>query len=327
MERETASALKKSSILKQAARSIARALPQPVAEFALRKAALAPPALKSKGFERLCAAIVRNQHFSDSHTIRTNLGIAAHLRCEIPLKKIPYAFGRPENGLPERATIALVRELVRDCSSFVDVGANEGLFTFVAGCQATPKAVQLHWFEPDTDLYDRVARNLQSNSISASANNAAVADSAGTATFYKNVSDDASGSLTNFFSGTHVTKPEPIRTECLSDCFVRNEIQNALLKIDVEGAGSQVWAGARNIIDRIAYIVMEILSPEIDSALPLRVIRDGHLRAYYIRDFELIASSDGSFDYIAPFWNWLFCPLEPDALRERLAGTRFRVSN
>ena len=33
--------------------------------------------------------------------------------------------------------------------------------------------------------------------------------------------------------------------------------------------------------------------------------------AYYIRDFDLIVSREGEFNYQAPFWNWLFCHYSP----------------
>ena len=50
------------------------------------------------------------------------------------------------------------------------------------------------------------------------------------------------------------------------------------------------------------------------------------LKAYYIRDFELIPSVDGEFEYVAPFWNWLFCRMSPNELAARLSATGFRVS-
>jgi hypothetical protein len=68
-----------------------------------------------------------------------------------------------------------------------------------------------------------------------------------------------------------------------------------------------------------------MLAPEIEDQLPARIIRQTGWHAYYIRDFELIVSTDGEFAYVWPFWNWLFCDLDPSALRHRLSGTGFRV--
>ena len=66
---------------------------------------------------------------------------------------------------------------------------------------------------------------------------------------------------------------------------------------------------------------MEMLAPEIEAGLP-RGIREGGLKAYYIRDFELIPSVDGEFEYVAPFWNWLFCRLSPSELVGSPVGNR-----
>jgi len=98
-----------------------------------------------------------------------------------------------------------------------------------------------------------------------------------------------------------------------------------MVKIDVEGAGEKVWNGAVETLNATRYLVMEMLAPEIEAKLPARIIREGGLKAYYIRDFELIPSVDGEFDYVAPFWNWLFCRMSPSQLAARLSATGFRV--
>ena len=99
-----------------------------------------------------------------------------------------------------------------------------------------------------------------------------------------------------------------------------------MVKVDVEGAGKKVWDGAVETSKAIRYLVMEMLAPEIEAGLPARIIRETDLKAYYIRDFELIPSVGGEFEYVAPFWNWLFCRLSPSELAARLSATRFRVS-
>jgi hypothetical protein len=78
----------------------------------------------------------------------TNFGLGADLRCLT---------------LSERATFALVRELAADCEDFVDVGANEGAFTFLVH-NDHPRG-RLHWFVPDRRLARRLATNLTSNNI------------------------------------------------------------------------------------------------------------------------------------------------------------------
>jgi len=87
------------------------------------------------------------------------------------------------------------------------------------------------------------------------------------------------------------------------------------------------WDGAEAASKSIRYLLIEMLTPEIGAQLPARIIKEPDLKAYYIRDFELVPSLDGTFEYLAPFWNWLFCRLSPRELAVRLTATRFRVHN
>src|SRR5262249_43819317 len=147
--------------------------------------------------------------------------------------------------LSERATFALVKELAADCEEFVDVGANEGAFTFLV--HRNHPQMRLHWFEPDRQLARRLATNLATNDIVACGNEMAVAERSGTATFFKNLSDDSSGSLCSLFTQKSLTRAETIGTISLAEYFRARGIGDALVKVDVEGAGERVWDGAVEI--------------------------------------------------------------------------------
>ena len=136
----------------------------------------------------------------------------------------------------------------------------------------------------------------------------------------------ASGSLTSLFTDKHLTRAEAVETISLTEYFGMRGIADALVKIDVEGAGEKVWNGAVESSKAIRYLVMEMLAPKIEAGLPARIIREGGLKAYYIRRFDLIPSLDGEFEYVALFWNWLFYRISPDELAARLSATDFRVS-
>jgi FkbM family methyltransferase len=256
--------------------------------------------------------------------IETNFGLAPHIRCRVPLHKAQYAFGRPQNSAMERGTIALVDELSKDCLHFLDVGAHEGIFTFSV-FHARGKDIILHWFEPDSVLSSRLCENLQRNAIEAHANRVAAADHNGCSTFFRNLTDDWAGSLATPFREGHSTQPETVETIRLSDYIGRNRVCRAMVKVDVEGTGVQVWSGLAEGRREISYLVIEMLAPEIEDELPARIIRQTGWHAYYIRDFELIESRNGEFAYVEPFWNWLFCGLDPSVLKHRLFGTGFRV--
>jgi hypothetical protein len=131
--------------------------------------------------------------------------------------------------------------------------------------------------------------------------------------------------MRDLFADKHLTRAEAVETISLAEYFRIKQIADAMVKVDVEGAGEKVWNGAVETSNATRYLVMEMLSPEIQAGLPARIIREGGLKAYYIRDFELIPSVDGEFEYVAPFWNWLFCRMSPDELAARLSATGFCV--
>src|ERR1700752_5295018 len=186
-------------------------IPGRIATAGLSMAAVSPPVLKSRLFQRACGAVARRHLAAGSLLFRTNMGIARRLRCEIPVFKFEYVFGRPQNILSERSTLALVCELSEDCDAFVDVGANEGIFTFLVASSRGPR-IDIHWFEPDSALFDRLKQNLIRSGISTDGNRIAVSDYSGVAPFYRNLSDDLSGSLSHYFAASHKTEIQEVRT-------------------------------------------------------------------------------------------------------------------
>ena len=162
--------------------------------------------MKTPFFERTCAKLTHVSLKDTKDLVRTNLGISSRLRCMVPFAKTPYVFGRPANIISERATLALVGELSRDCSYFIDAGANDGIYSFLVNQAASERGLQIHWFEPDYHLHNRLADNLRANHIKSQGNRSAISDQKGSATFHKNLSDDSSGSLDNSFTKIHDTR-------------------------------------------------------------------------------------------------------------------------
>jgi FkbM family methyltransferase len=188
-----------------------------------------------------------------------------------------------------------------------------------------PRHASIHAFEPDPAVFDHLAANLGRNSINVRANRIAVSDRVGTQTFYRNISDDASGSLTTYFAGRHEVVAVDTEVTSLANYLEGNQIDRACVKIDVESAGAAVWTGARAARARIDWLIYEILAPEFKAELPKRIIADTGWNAYYIRDFDLVRSPAGEFEYREPFYNWLFCASDPARLATVLQGSRFRL--
>jgi hypothetical protein len=97
------------------------------------------------------------------------------------------------------------------------------------------------------------------------------------------------------------------------------------VKVDVENAEASFIDGAATEHERIKFLLIELLEPAIRSGIVSRLIHEWGVQAYYINDHSLEHSTDGSFEYTAPQYNWLFCKLDPHQLAARLRGTRFCV--
>jgi FkbM family methyltransferase len=233
--------MKLNSTVKRTVGAVAASVPRSIAEPFLKVAALAPPVLKTQNFESLCAKMSQAPIYRD-RLIETNLGIVSRLRCRIPIQKSQYAFGRPDNGVTECCTLRLLRELVKDCRHFLDVGAHEGIYTFVVAVEGKG-TINSHWFEPDSTLSARLSGNLQRNHVTAYGNRVAASDENGEATFFRNLRSDLSGSLGTVFRQWHATKPETVETVRLSDYVRKHGVSRAMVKVDVEGTGAQVWSG------------------------------------------------------------------------------------
>jgi len=306
--------------------AVVRHAPSRLLDVALRGGALCPPALRTPLVARACARAASSSRLDRSTLLRTNFGLDRRLRCDLPLGKPDYVFGRPEFITAERGTLALAVELSRDATDFLDVGAHEGLFTFAVHVRGGRPGPRLHAFEPDEILFNRLTYNLTANDVPAVRNQAAAAERSGDVVFHRNLSDDASGSTSGHFLDRHETTSVTVPAVALADYLVARDITQALVKVDVEGAGAAVWRGLSAASSRVPWLLMEILRSEVEAALPARIIREAGVHAYYIRDFTLVHSPDGSFEYVAPFWNWLFCRHEPPELARRLAGTRLVVA-
>ena len=290
----------------------------------VEKARLTPVILKSKTLCRVCSAMAAGRRDPDP-LVETNLGLSRDLRVLVPSHKYELQFGHPDHNLAERATLRLAGLLANRSAAFVDVGANEGIFTFYVCCRTRNQSIPIHSFEPDPDLFRRLISNVKRNNFPAVVNQQAISDRDGRQTFFRDASSDLSGSLSDFFASEHETTPVEVSVTTLESYLVKHGLGDACVKVDVEGAGELVWVGARRAASRIKWLIMEILQPEVEARLPARIIADTGWHAYYIRDFDLVHSPGGAFEYRAPFYNWLFCELTPEALAKDLIGTGFTV--
>jgi FkbM family methyltransferase len=279
--------------------------------------ASALPVFKSRLWCRVFGRLIRGR----KGMVASNLGIAQGLRWEVPIDRSDLAFGRPDGNLGERGALAVTAALADPASTFFDVGANWGLYTALAA-RHFKNVVAI---EPEQALADALKRNIERNGISASVLQAAVSDHDGQAVFLRNLDDDAMGSLVPVYADRYRLEETSVPVRQLCHILEQHDARNAVLKIDVEGHGGAVWRGLRPALSRVSAFLLEITGPEAQEAVPKAVIQDSGWHGYYMADMELRHSVQGEFEYIAPFWNWLFIPLGPERLAERLRGTKLRV--
>jgi FkbM family methyltransferase len=278
-----------------------------------------PVALKGRVTQRLASVLCGKAR---DRTVKSNLGIASHLRFRVPLARGDLAFSRPELNLAERATLELAAQLARHCGWFLDVGANYGLFSAQLACQAGIPTIAI---EADPQLCALLADNVAENFSNVSVVHAAAsAHDAQSLVFHQNLDDDLSGSLSLAFADIHRTRKVEVPGLALSTLIAERGLDKVLVKVDVEGAGAEVWRGLAAAADKVEFLIMEIIQPESAARLPQQICDETGFRSYYIRDYDLICTDFASYDYVEPFWNWVFTRDDPAALVERL-DRRFRV--
>lgn len=283
-----------------------------------------PPGLKLRLVARALGALARQT--SCDGEIVTNLGMSRRYRVRLARSEsATLLFGRPDHYSGERGPLRLAAALAPRCAAFLDVGANLGYFVFHVRAHApTP----IYFFEPDPALYNRLAANVAANRLpDVTGLQAAVAAADGTADFFLNLTDHASGSLTDYFAAHHATRRLTVPAVTL-DTFVRERgLDDLCVKADVENAEFELLAGARRALPRVRYLIMEVLGPASARGFPARLAREFGLHPYYINDLRLEHAPDGAFTYRPPEYNWLFCREAPAALAVALAGTGLTVAS
>jgi FkbM family methyltransferase len=290
----------------------------------VQAAARLPPAYRSRLSARTSSAITRASGALPP-TLMTNLGIAAGLSIEIPTAQVHAAFSAPDLYVGERASLELAARFCREADAFVDVGANLGFFTFHVRSK-TGDGIPIFAYEPDPLLFGLLASNVQRNGLrGVEVHQVAIGAEDGRATFYRNLTDPLSGSVTTEFQTAHDLEAVTVPMKRFSTVARELGFARACVKVDVEHAEDQFLDGLGTDHDRIGWLIMEVLAPAVDRQFVRRAMTRTGWRAYYINDFSLEHSVDGGFRYRESEFNWLFCRQAPAALRASLAGSRFRV--
>ena len=282
-----------------------------------------PPYLRSALSYRFFSALARQTKATGP--LRTNLGISAEYDCLIPSTHHVAIFGKPNLYVGESGALDLAATLGQHTDAFVDVGAHVGYFTFFMR-NRLPANKPIYFFEPDPQLFQIIDGNVRTNHLSnVSGFQKALGAVDGTAVFHKNLSDSFSGSLETMFVDQHEVRSIEVAITRYDSFAASVSLQNACVKVDVEGAERDFMKGSAGALETIRYLIMEVLGPAHERKFVAKMIDEYGFHAYYIHDHRLEYSLDGNFHYQPAEYNWLFCRENPATLRITLAGSSFKI--
>jgi FkbM family methyltransferase len=288
----------------------------------IKLAAQLPPEFKSNVIFKVISNIAT--YCDQSNVIKSNLGINTNYKIAVSISHPIAAFGTPKLYTQEYATLYLLKELLKHSDAFIDVGANLGYFCFyIDEYNASKKPI--HFFEPDPVLFDQLQQNQQKNNKHFIAHKLAISNTNEPITFYRNLTDDSSGSIKNTFESKHQLEAVTIDSISFDEFAYSISEKNLLIKVDVEGAEFEFIEGARNKIQSIDFLIIELLQDSIDQKFPEMMIDRYKFYAYYINNFNLEFSRKGEYKYVSPYYNWLFTKYEPSELKKKLVNTPFVV--
>ena len=172
-------------------------------------------------------------------------------------------------GIWEPAITRLVTEQLRPERIFVDVGANLGYYSLIAGRQLSALNGHVISFEPSPSLFQRLEGHVQLNDLTnVTLHQVAVADAAGTLPLY--IGSARNLGTTSLVAGDNLTLEADVAVDSLATLLSASEIRRVqLIKIDVEGAERLVLLGMAAILDDLADdagLLVELSKEPLDAA-------------------------------------------------------------
>ncbi|MBC7811900.1 MAG: FkbM family methyltransferase [Burkholderiales bacterium] len=279
-----------------------------------------PVRLKSALTLRFLSILSEEYKTSSTH-IASNLGIDDRYSCLVPRYKSVEVFGKPQHYIGERGALFLAQHLAAYSDCFVDIGAHIGYFTFFVR-KRLPSQKPILFFEPDPDLFRLILDNVASNQLPNTLGfQVAVGDTDGKVIFYRNFTDTSQGTLYADKVNEHELQAIDVELNKFSTIVTAHNLSNCLVKVDVENGEEEFLRGVEGAENKIRFLIIELLKQAHDKKLVNRINDMFGFNAFYINDFTLEHSANGSFTYRDGQYNWLFCRENPDELATILAGS------
>ena len=202
----------------------------------------------------------------------------------------------------ETAEIELFLKLLESCNTFIDVGANTGIYSLIAGVNKK----QVYAFEPVPTINNRLCQNIQINNLSSVVSvSSAVGDYNGSITIYipNSLSIPTMSSTLKGFNESEKQLVVPLTT--LDTYVFMNDIPKVdLIKIDVEATEDKVLLGSMKVIKRDSPLILcEVLHNRCEKMLNA-FFEATDYRFFMVTDIGLISKERIEGDDAYP--NYLF---------------------
>jgi len=225
----------------------------------------------------------------------------------------------------EPETSRTLRFLFERSATFIDVGANYGLYTII-GALWNP-SLRIVAFEPVPQIHEGLRRNVALNGLEdrITCEMLALSDKSGSATFFLPNAEskdlDSAGTLVaDGWQARHNSPRIQVETLRFDDYEKRNPLRVDLIKIDVEDFEADVLAGMQGIITRDRpFIVCEVLPRAHRNERTRRIVESLEYQPYWITPSGYIRVS--RFDFARmDCQNFLLSPVAtPDIVLQNLA--------
>jgi FkbM family methyltransferase len=162
------------------------------------------------------------------------------------------------NHTYEAYELQLLKQLLSPGMTFIDVGANVGLYSMVGARCVSPTGT-VYSFEPVPENFDILNQNLSNNGIAnVETAQAAVSDRAGTFSMYLEDNSACTHSLVKLRDSYRPDQKIEVEATTLDGYFQdRMPIIIDTMKIDVEGYEAQVLSGAPMVLSRTNHLLIE----------------------------------------------------------------------
>jgi FkbM family methyltransferase len=287
-----------------------------VADLARR--GLVPPHVASRVVRRLAA-----RASIDSVLAPVDLGgpVPAMLELDPSVGGCLDLLVTPPNRSADRPSLDVFRALVRHATTVVDVGANVGLFTYVAACHAPQAAVRA--YEPNPDLASLIERNLARNGWAprGTVRREGVSALSGVRPFYMHAIDVESSFEPARAPRTGTASAINVPVVALDDVFAADGIDPAttVLKIDVEGHEMRVLDGLERTLRQPTgrpTLLIEFLGRAITDERIIERVLDMGLEVRYVSSRGLVPlTSTAAFGPVQELGQWNFLLTEREGRR------------